>query len=113
MDFHASVGLFIDNACDHCCAGTRAGSFRFADPPFPDSQLDGVAINDAHKDDVRTIRKLFMGLNSAAGFAPVKGFEIIDENTAVRVSHFQGGDGEPLAIYATGRDHAQYLWCGV
>src|SRR6185503_6608127 len=65
---------------------------------FPDAQLNRPAINDADEDDIRTLGKLFMGLNRLADPAPFEFLEVVNKNAAVRIPHLQRSNRERLAF---------------
>src|ERR1051325_1920689 len=70
-------------------ARTAARRFCLANAALPDAQLDSLTIDNAHEDDIRPVRKLFVSFNGTPNFAPVERLEIVDKQTTVWVSHLQ------------------------
>src|SRR5205814_2810690 len=71
----------------------------FADAAFPNAQFNQISLRHAHKDNIRTIGKLRMDLDHFSELPPVQLVKVLDENTAVGISHLHCSDGHRLAIY--------------
>src|SRR6266498_815317 len=78
-------------------AGTGTRSFRLADATLPNSQLNCVSILNTDEDYICAIRKLLVVFNCAADSAPIERSEVVNEDTAIRISHLQGGNWKRLA----------------